>query len=275
MSANFFNHKNWNDVTDFGRNNIVFQNRNHEYGAFVIRRDYNQHLFMALLFSCALFTCAFLIAAFITKQNAEEQFEVPPTDPVIITYDLTPPVMELKKEALPPPVEKVEKPAAAQNNNSMIASDDKTAVNVNTNDKIVNPSNTNTGGDTGTGDNSKTSGQTGEPTVVVNTEPVIYAEVMPVFPGGDEALLKYLQKNINYPPMAKENGVKGTVYVGFVIDATGKAVMLHIVRGVKGGKDLEEEAMRVIANMPTWSTGMHNGRPVAVKYNLPIKFDLR
>ncbi|MFN4812283.1 MAG: TonB family protein [Bacteroidota bacterium] len=275
MSANFFNHKNWNDVTDFGRNNIVFQNRNHEYGAFVIRRDYNQHLFWALLLSCALFTSAFLITAFITKQNAEEQIEVPTTDPVIITYDLTPPVMELKKEELPPPVEKIEKPAAAQNNTSMIASDDKTAVNVNTNDKIVNPSNTNTGGDTGTGDNSKTAGQTGEQTVVVNTEPVIYAEVMPVFPGGDEALLKYLQKNINYPPMAKENGVKGTVYVGFVIDANGKAVMLHIVRGVKGGKDLEEEAMRVIANMPAWSTGMHNGRPVAVKYNLPIKFDLR
>jgi protein TonB len=275
MSANFFNRKNWNDVTDFGRNNLVFQNRNHEYGAYVIRRDYNQHLFLALFLSSAFFFTAFFITGFINKQATEEQVAVPPTDPVVITYDLTPPVMELKKEEMPPPVEKKEKPAASQNNNSMVASDDKNAVNVSTNDKIINPANTNTGGETGTGDNSKKEGPTGDQIVVVNSEPVIYAEVMPSFPGGDQALLQYLQKNINYPPMAKENGVKGTVYVGFVIDANGKAVMLHIVRGVKGGKDLEAEAIRVIANMPAWSTGMHNGRPVAVRYNLPIKFDLR
>jgi protein TonB len=60
-----------------------------------------------------------------------------------------------------------------------------------------------------------------------------------------------------------------------VIDVTGKPVMLNILKGIRGGKDLEAEAMRVIASMPLWSVGKQNNKPVPVQFSLPVKFDLR
>lgn len=98
-------------------------------------------------------------------------------------------------------------------------------------------------------------------------------EKMPEFPGGTEKLFKYLGKNIEYPPMAKDAGIKGKVYVTFVVDKDGSITDVKILRGIGGGCD--EEAVRVVKSMPRWSPGKQRGKSVRVQYNLPINFILK
>jgi protein TonB len=105
-----------------------------------------------------------------------------------------------------------------------------------------------------------------------DTEPKTYVEQMPEFPGGEEARIKFLSKHINYPLIAKENGIQGKVYVTFVVSKTGQISGVKVVRGIGGGCD--EEAVRVIQMMPPWIPGRQNGKPVPVQFSLPLKFTL-
>ncbi len=106
-------------------------------------------------------------------------------------------------------------------------------------------------------------------------EPEIFTivEDMPSFPGGEQALFKYLGENTKYPSMAKDAGVQGVVYVTFVVMENGSIENVRVLRGIGGGCD--EEAVRVVKNMPSWSPGKQRGKPVRVQYNLPIRFILR
>ncbi|MFN9326632.1 MAG: energy transducer TonB [Flavobacteriales bacterium] len=103
-------------------------------------------------------------------------------------------------------------------------------------------------------------------------EPLTIAEVMPEFPGGKEALFAYLGKNLKYPEQAVEEGIEGVVYVTFVVEVDGSITGVKVLRGIGGGCD--EEAVRVVRSMPNWTPGMQAGKPVRVKYNLPIRYKL-
>jgi protein TonB len=97
-------------------------------------------------------------------------------------------------------------------------------------------------------------------------------EEMPVYPGGDEARIKFLAENIVYPIEAKEKGIQGTVYVTFVIDETGKVTDVNVLRGIGGGCD--EETVRVVKLMSNWIPGKQSGKNVRVQFNMPLKFTL-
>ncbi len=101
----------------------------------------------------------------------------------------------------------------------------------------------------------------------------VVVESMPQFPGGDGALFKYLSENIRYPKAARENGIQGKVFVSFVVEKDGKVTNIIILRGIGGGCD--EEAIKVVQNMPVWIPGKQRGIPVRVQFNLPINFTLR
>lgn len=103
-------------------------------------------------------------------------------------------------------------------------------------------------------------------------EPFIIVEKMPVFPGGEVALMKYLAGNIVYPSTAKEAGISGTVYITFVVETDGRVSEIAVLRGVSGG--CTEEAVRVVSEMPHWEPGKQRGKPVRVRMNLPISFKL-
>ncbi|MCD4772627.1 MAG: TonB family protein [Bacteroidales bacterium] len=115
--------------------------------------------------------------------------------------------------------------------------------------------------------------------VVMDDDEVEEAEIftvvesMPKFPGGEGAMNKYLGKNIEYPQMARESGIHGRVYVTFVVETDGRVTDIKILRGIGGGCD--EEAVRVVKNMPKWNPGKQRGKPVRVQFNLPIKFTLQ
>lgn len=98
-------------------------------------------------------------------------------------------------------------------------------------------------------------------------------EQMPQFPGGEAALMKYLQSHIQYPAMAAENNVQGRVVVQFVVDKTGKVGEVKVVRSVD--KDLDKEAVRVCKSLPKFTPGRQNGQAVSVWYTLPVTFKLQ
>ncbi|MDX9940658.1 MAG: energy transducer TonB [Bacteroidales bacterium] len=117
------------------------------------------------------------------------------------------------------------------------------------------------------------------PVVVVQEEEEISEEVIftvvedqPSYPGGEEARIRYLQENLRYPQMAREAGIQGTVFVTFVVERDGSVTDVRVLRGIGGGCD--EEAVRVVQNMPRWNPGRQRGQPVRVQFNMPIRFVL-
>ncbi len=101
----------------------------------------------------------------------------------------------------------------------------------------------------------------------------IVVEDQPAFPGGEKARMKYLAENIDYPQLARESGIQGTVYVTFVVEKDGSVTDVRILRGIGGGCD--EEALEVVRNMPKWKPGKQRGKPVRVQFNMPIRFTLQ
>lgn len=101
----------------------------------------------------------------------------------------------------------------------------------------------------------------------------VFLEDQPEYPGGDEARIKFIANNIEYPEIAKESGVQGTVYLTFVVEKDGSISNVRVLRGIGAGCD--EEAIRVVKNMPNWKPGKQRGRSVRAQFNMPIKFILQ
>ncbi len=108
---------------------------------------------------------------------------------------------------------------------------------------------------------------------IVEPEVFYVVEEEPKFEGGYDKLTEYLSNEIQYPQVARESGIQGIVYVDFIIEPTGDITNVKTKRGIGGGCD--EEAVRVVKNMPNWLPGKQRGVPVRVQINLPIKFILR
>ena len=111
-------------------------------------------------------------------------------------------------------------------------------------------------------------------TEVVDEDVIVdVAEIMPEFPGGTAALMKYLGTNIKYPTIAQENGTQGRVIIQFVVERDGTISDVHIARGVD--PYLDKEAVRVVQSMPKWIPGKQNGKAVRVKFTVPVMFRLQ
>jgi protein TonB len=137
--------------------------------------------------------------------------------------------------------------------------------------------------DKGTDDRNETKTLKDEVVVEKKTEPekkkeepekvFTSVEQMPQFPGGDAALMKYLSSHIQYPAMAAENNVQGKVILQFVVEKDGKVGEVKVARSVD--KDLDREAIRVVKSLPKFTPGRQNGQPVRVWYTLPVTFKLQ
>lgn len=103
--------------------------------------------------------------------------------------------------------------------------------------------------------------------------PFMVVEDMPEFPGGTAALMEYLRKNIRYPSICRENNIQGKVIISFIVNKNGKIVEPEVVKTVN--PSLDKEALRVISTMPDWKPGMQRGKPVRVKYTVPVNFRLK
>ena len=98
-------------------------------------------------------------------------------------------------------------------------------------------------------------------------------EVMPQYPGGQIAMLKYIMENIKYPKQIMEEGIQGRVTVSFIVEKDGRVSNVRLLRSVQ--PSLDKEAIRVVKSMPKWTPGKQNGKPVRVRFNLPVMFKLK
>jgi protein TonB len=259
-------------------NEVIFENRNKNYGAYAIRQSYNDSLMKSLICLSSIIVLVFGSAFAYnkaTKAPAEEKltiFDDPALDPIEYStkVDLTP---------ITKPVENTA--AAATAPAGAIAT-------VISNDapEPTTPTNLSTpisgvGTETGTGistDGPETSSVTtisvAATPAVISTEAVVVADEMPEFEGGTAGLMRYVRQNISYPSVAREIGVEGTVYVSFVINETGNVESAKVMKGIGYGCD--EEVIRVVNKMPRWKkVGRNAGRPVKVRFNIPVAFRLQ
>ena len=270
MADSLFN--NWDSVVAPVRNELVFEDRNKSYGAYDLRKNHNRRVALALIITGASFLFAVSLPAIIDWiKNVTEEVAVPvditpidlmapppldeteppppppPPPPVMETVKFTPPVVtdeEVVED--PPPVQTEETPQISTVTQE--GTGDEEIVIPNEGNGIVEP---------------------------VIEAPLAIVEQMPLFPGGEAAMMKYLRDNIQYPVIEKEAGISGKCYVTFVVEKNGSITDVKILRGVSGGPGCDKEALRVVKSMPAWKPGKQNGREVRVQFNLPVSFILR
>ena len=122
-------------------------------------------------------------------------------------------------------------------------------------------------------DASDTATETAAPAPTPTDSVYEVAEVMPEFPGGTQALFEFISKNLEYPQNAIDGQIEGRVIVQFVVDKAGKVDNIQVVRSID--KMLDQAAIDVVRALPAWKPGMQNGKPVNVRYTLPIAFKLQ
>lgn len=134
------------------------------------------------------------------------------------------------------------------------------------------------GQETGTvvmkGDTFPTIFKDGTEYVIIDSDTTkLIRETMPEFPGGQDGLIKFIQSELKYPKVARKNKIQGQVYVSFIINNQGLVDSLSISKSVNS--ELDNEAMRVIKQMPKWIPGTQDGKPVNVHFTFPINFRLQ
>ena len=252
---------------------ILFEGRNKSYGGYELRKNYPKRVKRSLLVLAAigLATGAYAIVSRLNPKDDNKKVammkevtlaEPPPIDPkkpppppppappppVKPTVKFTPPVIkkdeEVKEEEKPPPVEEMKDKSAG----------------------IKTQEGDPDGIDPGIVDPGPGTGAVEAPPP---PEIFTYVEQMPE---PSVNVPEFLQKNLRYPELAKENNIQGRVTLRFVVDEQGNVSDVNVVKGIGGGCD--EEAKRVVMKMPKWKPGKQNGKAVKVYYTLPISFRL-
>jgi len=261
---------------------ILFDGRNKDYGAYDLRRSQDRRVRNAIIGTASI--ALVVIGGYVLSNNLVAASMPDRKVDKIVLKTIEMPEIE-KPITTPPPPPKVETPPPARSSIAFttpeISPDDVTENQMPPIDSIGNKtvSTTNSIGDDVNGVDAPAIVGTGSgvvtelPPAVDHVTKFTFVEVMPSFPGGEEALAKFLKKNVNYPNMAIENGIQGKVFVQFVVDWEGNITDVKTVGAVKGG-GLEQEAMRVVKAMPKWKPGKQNGSAVNVQFNLPVGFQL-
>lgn len=261
-------------------NDIVFENRNKLYGAYALRRDYGGNVQRATFIGVGLFLLIFILPELYArlKPAVEEKdvafmveaktirikperilipppvLETPPTPTVNTVRSLPPLVLPDDRvliEHQPPTVEMLEN---AMPGKETIEGELFTEL-------VVPP--------------TELIGDGKGKTVEVKPEEektLLFAEQQPEFVGGSKEFAQFLQKNLRYPRAAAQAGVQGKVYMEFTVGTDGKIERAKTIKGIGFGCD--EEALRVVNLMPNWMPGKQSGRPVRVRFTLPIAFQL-
>jgi len=246
---------------------IVFEIRNKEYGAYRLRKKYSRNVLIATLIGVIIIATAIITpylnakAAESRTKRAERQVEIKmenldqPTDVVAPPPPPPPPPQDAVQQAkyVPPVVVDSVKPEEAV---QLMTADDA-AVEIQNEEVVeyVEP--------------VKEEVQEAE----AEPEPFVVVEEMPMFPGGDPALLLYIAEHTQYPEVAKENNIQGRVIVRFCVTSKGGVNQVSVLKGVD--PELDAEAIRVVESLPPFKPGKQGGKPVPVWYMVPITFTLK
>ncbi len=258
---------NTNHTSSESFNDLIFENRNKEYGAYAIRRSYNDNLSKALFSSASLFGIIVFAAFLFTKNNdsgPDMKGQLPLLDSISIFVDVTPiekPDVKIKKIDVPKEF------TPKSDNLNLVASNDKKDVLEKGNEEVVIVKD---GKSDGLDSIPAEIGVKVEnPAPALSAVPTAFPDLLPEFSG----LFKYLRDNLKYPREAVENYTSGTVVLQFVVEKDGSIDNIKILNPVPDG--CTEEAIRVVKSMPKWMPGKNHGEPVRVLFNLPVRFTIK
>jgi len=263
----------WNNVVSSDRNDIVFADRNKTYGAYVLRKKYDKTMMLILLGIVGFFALGFGVK-FILSLKGDDVVKEQVLD--MTTIDLTPPPAD-KNEPPPPPPPPPPPVMETVKFVPPVIKDDAVETDPPPPQEKLAETNVSTVTQEGDGDAVVVPDGNGTGTVIEEKAPEIFTvvEEMPEFPGGPQEMMKFIQKNIQYPQMAKEAGLSGKCFLKFVVNGNGNISDVTVLKGVPGCGECDREAIRVIKSMPGWKPGKQNGRSVPVYFNLPINFQLK
>jgi len=251
---------------------IVFDKRHQNYGAFFLRKNYIKNAV------CALFSALFIFSGVITIALIEGRIQSNKilANEVTLEMDSTLLTKPPNKEELPelpepqaqpevrvpaftPPIVVTDTSEVTEDFGELIEATKDGFINENENEGklivIENPKET----------------QVIEPEIIEKA--FTFVELMPTFKGGEKEMYTWLSDQIVYPTAAKETNIQGTVIVTFVVEKDGSITGVEVLRDIGGG--CGEEAVRVVKAMPKWNEGRQNNVPVRVQFTLPIKFVLQ
>ena len=263
---------------------LVFEGKNHAYGAYQLRKETGKRNIYSLLI---MFAIGVAIAAVVAVKGVVENAM---RKDVAMEADVELAKLAEKQEAK---VEKKEEPKIEKVEVEKVKSSVKfTAPEIKKDDEVkpedelksqddLSKINTAigafdvTGNDEAAGEVLKAKETIAQPEPPKEEETKVFdvVEQMPSFPGGPSALFEYLSKNIKYPVVAEENGIQGRVIVSFVVERDGSITDVRVVKSVD--PSLDKEAVRVVKAMPKWIPGKQNGSAVRVKYTVPVTFRLQ
>jgi len=259
---------------------LIFENRNKDYGAYELRKNYQSRMYRALGITALVVLILGVAQSFKVPKKSATVYTELLTGAKITNVELPKEKQEIKKE----PAKKVQikNAATASYTKPVVVPDNKADKPMSTIDKVENSliDDTEKDGDKVTTEVNITkdpptdgNGTGNEKTITEpeKNEPEIFvtSEIMPEFPGGREAFINFLQKNLRQPNDFDE-GQKLVVIASFVVNANGEIEQINIMQ--HGREDLDNEVIRVIKKMPRWKAGVQNGRNVAVYYKIPITF---
>ncbi|HTX89487.1 MAG TPA: TonB family protein [Bacteroidales bacterium] len=245
---------------------LVFKNRNKEYGAYYLRMKYRKYVTISLIIGLVIIGALVtypVIASYLNKNRLIKEETSVETE-----------VLNMPKEELPPPPPPPPPPEALEQKVKFTAPkvvNDTVETGLQTQDELANKPST----ELPPPEEEIKVEETKKEVIEQPSQAEIFTvvEEQPSYPGGEEARIKFLQDNIKYPEEAKELGVQGKVFVTFVVEVDGSITDVKVLRGIGAGCD--EEAIRVVKSMPKWVPGKQRGVPVRVQFNLPIKFTLQ
>jgi periplasmic protein TonB len=261
---------------------ILFAERNKAYGAYYLRRNYDQYLRKAfiggLLIIGFLISLPYLVKAVNGMLPDDDKYDDEFKTTEVILSPPPPPPLPPPVPTPPPPVRSTQRFVPPIVDEDKKVQDDMDRLSMD--DLKTNPD------DIGT--NTQTVAEEGQPNIdepldpgpAIETpvaEPETVVEMFdvnkpPTFPGGEREMLKFLAENIKYPALAREANIQGNVALSFVIGKDGSINDIQLLRDIGGG--CGKEAIRVLKTMPNWSPGEANGHKVKVRFTLPVRFRL-
>jgi len=247
---------------------IVFEFRNKEYGAYKLRKKYNRNVLIALLIGTAIISTV-IITPYLNAKAAEGRTQVTERQVIVEMENLDQPTDNVAPPPPPPPppqegvqqaayVPPVVVDSVKPEEEIQLMTADQASVEIQDHEVV---------------EVIEIIAEEIQEEEVEEAEPFVVVEEMPMFPGGEAELMKYLNEHTIYPEVAKENNIQGKVIVRFCVTPKGGVDRVEILKPVD--PELDKEAIRVVKTLPAFKPGKQGGKPVPVWFMVPINFTLK
>ncbi|HNY52665.1 MAG TPA: energy transducer TonB [Bacteroidales bacterium] len=247
---------------------IVFEFRNKEYGAYKLRKKYNRNVLIALLIGTAIISTV-IITPYLNAKAAEGRTQITERQVVVEMENLDQPTDNVAPPPPPPPppqegvqqaayVPPVVVDSVKPEEEIQLMTADQASVEIQDQEVV---------------EVIEIIAEEIQEEEVEEAEPFVVVEEMPMFPGGNDELMKYLSDHTIYPEVAKENNIQGKVIVRFCVTPKGGVDRVEILKPVD--PELDKEAIRVVKTLPAFKPGKQGGKPVPVWFMVPINFTLK